>query len=61
MVFCSTPTFFCYSSNSPSIGYSVMTLHPSIFVCKGILLILLLFQKNMHYWLKGMWNLANNA
>jgi|GEM_PF-2688528 len=61
MVFCSTPTFFCYSSNSPSIGYSVMTLHPSIFVCKGILLILLLFQKNMHYWLKVMWNLANNV
>ena len=54
MVFCSTPTFFCYSSNSPSIGYSVMTLHPSIFVWKGILLMLLLFQKNMHYWLKGM-------
>lgn len=25
------------SSNSPSIGYSVKTLHPSIFVCKGIL------------------------
>ena len=45
MVFCSTPTFFCYSSNSPSIGYSVMTLHPSIFVWKGILLILLLFLK----------------
>lgn len=61
MVFCSTPTFFCYSSNSPSIGYSVMTLHPSIFVCKGILLMLLLFQKNMHYWLKVMWNLANNV
>ena len=31
MVFCSTSTFFCYSSNSPSIGYSVKTLHPSIF------------------------------
>ena len=42
------------SSNSPSIGYSVKTLHPSFFVCKGILLMLLLFQKNMHYWLKGM-------
>lgn len=54
MVFCSTSTFFCYSSNSPSIGYSDKTLHPSIFVWKGILLMLLLFQKNMHYWLKGM-------
>ena len=42
------------SSNSPSIGYSVKTLHPSFFVWKGILLILLLFQKIMHYWLKGM-------
>ena len=54
MVYVVHPPFFCYSSNSPSIGYSVMTLHPSIFVCKGILLMLLLFQKNMHYWLKGM-------
>lgn len=42
-------------------GVSDKTLHPSIFVWKGILLILLLFQKNMHYWLKGMWNLANNV
>ena len=61
MVFCSTSTFFCYSSNSPSIGYSVKTFHPSFFVWKGILLILLLFQKNIHYWLKVMWNLANNV
>ena len=50
-----------YSSNSPSIGCFVKTLLPSIFVWKGILLMLLLFQKNMHYWLKGMWNLANNV
>ena len=45
MVFCSTSTFFCYSSNSPSIGYSDKNLHPSIFVWKGILLMFLLFQK----------------
>ena len=61
MVFCSTPTFFAIVVIAPSIGYSDKTLHPSIFVCKGILLMLLLFQKNMHYWLKGMWNLANNV
>lgn len=35
-------------------GVSDKTLHPSIFVWKGILLMLLLFQKIMHYWLKGM-------
>lgn len=54
MVYVVHPPFFCYSSNSPSIGYSVKTFHPSFFVWKGILLMLLLFQKNMHYWLKGM-------
>lgn len=43
-----------YSSNSPSIGCFVKTLLPSIFVWKGILLMLLLFQKIMHYWLKEM-------
>lgn len=54
MVFCSTPTFFAIVVIAPSIGYSDKTLHPSIFVWKGILLMLLLFQKIMHYWLKGM-------
>ena len=61
MVYVVHPPFFCYSSNSPSIGYSVKTFHPSFFVWKGILLMILLFQKIMHYWLKVMWNLANNV
>lgn len=45
MVFCSTPTFFAIVVIAPSIGYSDKTLHPSIFVWKGILLMLLLFLK----------------
>ena len=45
MVFCSTPTFFAIVVIAPSIGYSDKTLHPSFFVWKGILLMLLLFQK----------------
>ena len=28
MVYVVHPPFFCYSSNSPSIGYSDKTLHP---------------------------------
>lgn len=61
MVFCSIPTFFCYSSNSPKYRLFRQNPSPLNFCLERYSFNAFALSENMHYWLKGIWNLANNV